>query len=152
MGGGDYGNIKDCNVDQTFSKIEDIPKTGPMICRIYYALEILYKYADDSLKAYDTLIRDDYNKKFDIYAKETVTQANDVLDDKAENHGNDYFDCEVVEKVTCCSGCEALHGKQECLYCADEGEACKYEGSFPGNTEKTVYEKKPEPCPPDFSK
>jgi hypothetical protein len=150
--GGDYGNINDCNLDQTFSKIEDIPKSGPLICRIYYALEILYTWIDDALKSYDTLITDGYNKKFDIYAEETVTEANDVLDDKAENHGNDYFDCQVVEKVSCCPGCKYLHGDQECLYCVNEGEACESPGSTPGIGEKVVYMKEPEPCPPDFSK
>ena len=151
-GGGDYGNINDCKVDQTFSRIEDIPKSGPLICRIYYALEILYNYLDEALNSYDTLISNDYNKKFDIYAKDTVAQADDALDDKAENHGNEYFDCEVVEKIVCCSGCANLHPEQECLYCADDGEACNYDGFFPGTMEKAVYEKTPEPCPPDFSK
>lgn len=122
---------------------------------------------NDSLNRYDDLISNGYDKKFNIFAEGMIDQAKEVSTSLPEDHGPDYFTCEVVEKVYCCTECtackgcvdngctgcnptgEGLHPANDCRYCDATGDVCKIDSPF--GDEKVSYERKAEPCPPDYS-
>jgi hypothetical protein len=149
---GDYGDISSCK--DIWYQISDIPedKNIPYICKIWNVLLIWERVLNDTVTHYNNLMRDDYDKKFGIYAKYTVQQAGENIKKKMESNGKDYFDCDIWEKVYCCTGCETLHSSGDCKHCAvDAGNepVCKIDSPFGGP--KYDYRAIREPCPPDFS-
>lgn len=120
---------------------------------MWNVLLIWERVLNDSVIHYNNLMRDDYDKKFQIYAKYTVDQSGENIQKKMESNGKDYFDCDVWEQVFCCTGCEDVQQDDSlCKHCAvDTGNepVCQIDSPFGGP--KFEYRAIREPCPPDFS-
>ncbi|KAK9415412.1 putative chitinase [Seiridium unicorne] len=153
-------------------------------CAAQYTLVALKSLLDEAMDNYTAIMNDHYDDKFKVYAKAVAGSANGQFHDFMQEHGNDYFTCEVVEISMCCSYCH------DCKYCFDgdcytnrrrdltgiegppeEGaddisedeffnsynashSALQLRGDYyPGWNRKLVtsFEKKSEPCPPDYS-
>jgi len=150
----DDGDIDKCT--KTWNKLEDIPKDASMICKILSILQYFWNKFNNSLEKYDQLVSSGYDGKFGTYAKSMVDQTPALISAKALEHGNDFFACEVMEKIVCCygsptdGGCNNAH-PGDCRWCQDSGDVCKTVGTFPGEDGNFAYEKRAQPCPPDYS-
>lgn len=90
-------------------------------CASIYVLRVLKRLLDESLASYNDIMNDGYDKKFDLYAETVAGMGPSALRDYFVNHGDQYFSCEVVERVTCCPGCYYVHGENDpaCKYCSN---------------------------------
>ncbi|KAK6523242.1 hypothetical protein TWF694_006132 [Orbilia ellipsospora] len=136
-------------------------------CNSLYTLRALKMDYDQAMKIFDELSSDDndFDHKFDIYAKEFASGAQKRVEKFTNKNGNKYFSCQVGETQFCCKDCHkhACDPKQchtdPCLYCR---ENCSKKRDFlpllgrsdqptkPGDP--TFFTKVDEPCPPDYSK
>jgi len=98
-------------------------------------------------------MRDDYDRKFEFYAKYLVDGAPDRIKKITQDDGQDYFDCDVYEKIYCCRTCRNLWSEQECRYCAaNDGTnaICKVPDPQFGEP-PFEYQPRREPCPPNYN-
>lgn len=115
-------NLESCDSD--YATLDDVANDAGKIssrCAPIYVLRILKRLLDESLASYDDIMHDGYDKKFDLYAKTVAGMGPSALRDYFVNHGDQYFSCEIVERVTCCRGCYYVHGDNDpaCKYCSD---------------------------------
>ncbi|KAK3331756.1 killer toxin alpha/beta [Cercophora scortea] len=154
----DYGSAAGCT--KKFAKLEDIPVStvaGDKMCGIIYALETYHTMLDASLATFTELVNGkDYAKKFGIYAENVVETASDNLQAWLVGNGTRHFDCQVVEKVYCCTTCIAGLGysASQCKHCVERTVPptgpCIFTSSQNGENNYEAR-KISEPCPPDFS-
>ncbi|EPE24178.1 Integrin alpha N-terminal [Glarea lozoyensis ATCC 20868] len=147
----DYGDINKCT--GTYYHLSDIPRNDLMICKLYYILAIWERVLSEKTTQFNNLIRDDYDRKFGIYANYIVDYLADNIKERLAEHGADYFECDVFEQIVCCRNCEAIYPGQ-CRHCAvltTNEDLCKYEGTQPPTTPKYRYEPKKEDCPPIYN-
>ncbi|KAK3330048.1 killer toxin alpha/beta [Apodospora peruviana] len=173
--------LPDC--DDTYNNMDDVESKldgAPQHCKAMYTLMGLRGLLKDSTDKYDSMVKKDYDHKFDVYAKAVVGSASGQITSFMYEHGNDYFSCDVTEIQFCCSFCESQWGKDECDYChhdkctkrkrdtdlvpatttapdpfLDNGLGLVARDRPPpgGNTVYVrTYTIVPEPCPPDYSK
>ncbi|KAI9162741.1 putative glycoside hydrolase family 18 protein [Paramyrothecium foliicola] len=111
------------NCTGTYDKLSAIPSDTPTHCRNLYILQSLSKMLKDTLTGYDTLINGGYDKKFNTYAGAVAQSGNKVLENFMFTKGNDYFQCKVWERYTCCEACHSFPAEdpsKSCLYCDDK--------------------------------
>lgn len=91
----------------------------PLHCRAQYTLESLGGLLKVAMANYTELMSEHYDSKFKVYAKAVSGNALSEIHDFMMNHGNDYFTCEIVEIVMCCTYCKGS-GHENCEYCVEE--------------------------------
>lgn len=139
-GGGSSGDCKD-NFD-SFEALEkaDFSKI-PDNCKRTYMLDVLSKSLDGSLKSYDDLVKNKYDKKFNTYASSVADNADKTVTDWVWKNGDKYFTCQVAEMKMCCSipdckdGCKNYCVKDSEMKCyirtkRDEDETLLLDGSM----------------------
>ncbi|ODA80986.1 hypothetical protein RJ55_03946 [Drechmeria coniospora] len=149
---GSYNTLEAIEADK--DKMEDH-------CRDEYMLQVLQKMLEDSLKTHDTLLANNYDHYFDLYAEAVVHSSGKAVKDFMYKHGNDYFSCIVTETYHGCDHCRAINTNPEtvdrsCRYCEnyDCGAAS---GCVPGKVDLCQlhhsfrYRNISMPCPPDYA-
>lgn len=167
-----------CESDPTVSVdglTDDLINSWPQHCRAQYTLEALAMLLTEAHQNFTDLMNDGYDKKFKVYSKAVSDSALSQVHDFINDHGNDYFTCEVVEFEMCCSQCSGDKDTQ-CRYCLDGGcykKRDEIDGTedpeewvhphiqeleargdiYPGWNKKlkTSWVNVTEPCPPDYS-
>ncbi|QPH06483.1 hypothetical protein C2857_004988 [Epichloe festucae Fl1] len=133
-----------------FNSLEELDKAEfDKCCGPQYILATLGKMMDEAVNEYNNILKGDYDKYFGLYANHVAGSAHRALRSFLTEKGNKYFNCKVVEEVTCCRGCEYKHGKgsSQCKYC--EYEMCAH--STPWGVE-SKWMNVSQPCPNDMSK
>ncbi|KAH8901623.1 hypothetical protein GQ53DRAFT_851577 [Thozetella sp. PMI_491] len=171
----------DC-ASATYASLEAMNADGsiPDHCTAQYLLQFLQANLTASMTAYDDLMKNGYDGKFDTYSGAVVGGASKQVDTFIRDNGNKYFTCVVSEEGLCCDKCsqqgDGLAGS--CTYCFD-GDCCKsptkklkrdrpppptngcgvlecamlLPSSLAISSEiNTVFQNVSEPCPPDYSK
>lgn len=146
----------------SYDTLEDIEANMDNIeksCESQYLLEFLQKNLTASLKKYDQLMEDGYDRDFNIYANAVVDGSDKVVSDFMLNNGDDYFSCIVTETVSCCDYCNSQYTSQEdrdinCRYCEEydcvRDSICDNPGVHCDPMEYR-YRNYTQPCPPDYS-
>lgn len=146
--------LDDCKGN--YKKLEDVPRDAPAHCRNLYILQALKQNLTDALVQYDDLMKGGYDKKFDTYAEAVARSGNKQIENFMYNKGNDYFECVITERYSCCEHCNYYSTTdKECMFC--EKYDCGWDPACDqpdGNLCEAEYRYKdvPGPCPPDFSK
>ncbi|KAI0543297.1 glycoside hydrolase [Xylaria curta] len=140
---------------ETYDSLEDIEKNADSIpdnCGSLYVLPILRNIASDSLKRYNDIIDDGYDKKFAAYAESVAVSARIAVLDYTDKYGNDYFECQVVEAVSCQRICEDKDGEgsDKCRWSTIE-QCDAIDGPYISDYGPLAYKNTSQPCPPDYS-
>ncbi|KAK3945004.1 hypothetical protein QBC46DRAFT_435648 [Diplogelasinospora grovesii] len=113
----------------TYDSLEamDADQGIPFYCSAPYLLQFLLKNLTASMTAYDDLMKNGYDGKFDTYAGAVVSGSSKEVDDFMRNNGNKYFSCVVTETTLCCDKCaqQAPGFPGACTYCFKGGNCCK---------------------------
>ncbi|KAM7203551.1 Glycosyl hydrolase family 71 domain containing protein [Rhypophila sp. PSN 637] len=144
--------------DATSTDLDALVKDAdkiPALCAAQYILPILSRRLQAAKDRYDAMLRDGYDRWLDIYSDYIVQQAPAALVDLLNNHGNEWFTCQIVEPVRCCTMCGTL-GKS-CKYCVERDntsnpfwDVCDFKSPYNADS-KVMYRLVPQPCPPDVS-
>lgn len=138
--------------DGNYNTLDDIERDAgliPLYCGPQYVIPILHRALNDAKKRYNEIIDSGYDKYFGIYAKYVVDYAPQTLESFMTDKGNDYFTCDIVEQIRCCRACDILLVDGDaCKWCKMEN--CDLIDSPYGDPDLT-WEKRREPCPPDYS-
>ena len=129
----------------------------PAACAAKYMLPILMKRLKKATDAYNGMLDNDYDWWFGVYAEYIVSQAPMALKDLMEKHGKDFFTCQVVEPIRCCTTCDVLNKPVSCRkYCiepndtATKSTVCTFKTPYFGEN-NVDYQLVKQPCPPDYS-
>ncbi|KAL2860831.1 uncharacterized protein BJX67DRAFT_386278 [Aspergillus lucknowensis] len=146
---GSYDDLE--SIDADFGSIHEL-------CLGQYILEVLQKNFTASLTAYDELMEDGYDGKFETYAKAVVAASSKVVEEFMYENGEKYFSCIVTEEIECCAYCEDHHATNHpeisCRYC--EEYDCVPDGACDDpevhcDPPEFRYRNMTQPCPPDYS-
>ncbi|KAK3317910.1 killer toxin alpha/beta [Apodospora peruviana] len=150
--------LSDCK--GSYDSLEKIGEAAdiPSHCVPVYMVEVMANILTNSMKEYDDLMADGYDRKFNTYADAVVKSGKRAVRDWMYAHGNDYFTCDVVEPISCCKWCQSIHRPEhgECRYC--DNKYCNGWDTVCENPEVNCPEQKTGwfnvtgPCPPDYSK
>ncbi|KAF2718380.1 hypothetical protein K431DRAFT_348748 [Polychaeton citri CBS 116435] len=110
-------DLQPCNA--TFNTLEDFQSASasiPAHCLAITMLSTLSNVLNDSLTRYDDIMKNKYDKKFQLYAESIVNGASKAVSDFTVNNGDQYFTCIVSETTFCCDKCSA-YGTNACKNC-----------------------------------
>lgn len=117
-------------------------------CGPQYVLQMAWRLLRPINTRFDEIMKGGYDGYFKIYAQYVSKQAPAVLFEFLKQQSDRYFTCEVMEEIFCCPGCQ-FKG-YNCRYCQYGDDVCVASGPW-GNGELLFkFEKKREPCPPQY--
>ena len=106
----------------TFQQLEEWKKTIPSHCMEQYIVGVEVAVLDAALDSYGDLVKNGYDKMFDIYQGYIAAQAPDQIDAfMASGKADKYFKCTETRKVVCCSDCHYASCAGKC----DKSKNCK---------------------------
>ncbi|CRG88879.1 hypothetical protein PISL3812_05914 [Talaromyces islandicus] len=146
--------------DATYNTLEDLDGAAseiPSHCVLPYTLTALNNLLSEAMANYTKLNHDEYDSKFQTYAKAIADSAAKNMHDFIYTNGSQYFTCIVPEYSICCSSCKDNQPSGQpsyCDYCFSEGD-CYHtvlEDRHPQQVLNYNIVNETEPCPPDYSK
>jgi hypothetical protein len=159
-----YGDGRRCRLD-VYGRLEDIPLTDMLdssqaisqVCIIMHSLEMWAKQIRDQLDEYQDIVDNHWDAKFSRYSGWVADMANVTIRDWTSQHGGDWFDCTITERVYCCTACKIVvepDHPERCRYCVEQGDEgddeCHPDG--PGGSDpKHSYRNVSERCPPNYN-
>ncbi|KAH6679952.1 killer toxin subunits alpha/beta [Plectosphaerella plurivora] len=134
----------------SFETLDDLSKANVnAYCGPRYIIPILRRMLQKAIDDFSSFASKDYDKYFGLYAGYVADSAQEVTTNFLKEKGKDYFNCQVVEKITCCRACYYLHGdnSKACQHCS-----LPYCNEIAGTSgELAKWENRTEACPPDLS-
>jgi len=152
-----YANCPDWDSNE-YETMEALAEAGeksrfPKKCGYFYLIPILKKIYDDSIDEYKSILdKDDYDEKFDIYADAIAREGPLAARTFLQDHGDRYFQCDVVERISCCYNCHDKYGEgsKECQHCTTK---CQFDAPLVDHDGfRFEYRNITMPCPPDLSR
>lgn len=117
----DSQNWKPPNCDDSPSTLGALDQANPdPYCGPQYIIPILASMMDKAIADFESILNDGYDKYFGLYAGYVVDSSRQNLVDFMKEKGGEYFDCQVIEKITCCRNCWNDHGENSnaCQHCS----------------------------------
>jgi hypothetical protein len=117
-------------------------------CGPQYILDVVERLFAKINKRYNEIMKDDYPKYFDYYATHLYKQTWTVLKAFMLRQSDRYFECQIMEEIFCCPGCE-FKG-YDCRYCERGADVCSSAGPWVNGDLPSKFIKKTQPCPPQY--
>jgi hypothetical protein len=141
----------------SYDDIDDFPGDLTTICFIISSLETYSRQLTRGIEEFGTLVTEEWDDKFGIYAKHFTQVANLSVIAYNRDHAHEWFDCEVAERIYCCNACEFVvepDHTDRCKYCVSRGDEgvddspCR--PNAPSDEPPFYFRNEKQGCPPDY--